>query len=198
MSTTDDEPLTATGVAVLGLVAVMGAATSYDMKRTAQASIGNYWSFPHSQLYAEPQRLAGRGLLSEEQEEGGRRRRVYRLTETGRAALRAWLADPETRPMELRDEALLKLAFAAEATDDELRALALRQQDVHRAWIEHYDEMAAALPPTGETRFGRATLEMGRRYRRLAFGFWRDVETLIESGEMPTHDAGADAGQGPG
>jgi PadR family transcriptional regulator, regulatory protein AphA len=181
-----DTHLTATGFVILGLVALMGAATSYDLKRAAQGSIGNFWSFPHSQLYAEPQRLVARGLLAAEQEEGGRRRRVFRLTDAGRAALRAWLADPSTRPLELRDEGLLKLAFAGSASEQDLWALARAQQELHRGWAAHYDELATGLPPTGETRFARATLEMGRRYRRLAVEFWRAVETLAETGEMPT------------
>lgn len=186
MSTAESQDLSATGVAVLGLVALMGEATSYDMKQAADASIGNYWSFPRSQLYAEPQRLAERGLLAEEQEQTGRRRRVFSLTDRGRAVLRAWLADPDTRPIELRDEGLLKLAFAAEAGEDELRSLARRQQEIHQGWIEHYDRLAQWLAPTGATRFSRATLEMGRRYRRLSRAFWRDVETLADTGEMPT------------
>ncbi|QBI18808.1 PadR family transcriptional regulator [Egibacter rhizosphaerae] len=193
MSTTEPQELSATGVAVLGLVALMGEATSYDMKQAAQASIGNFWSFPHSQLYAEPQKLAERGLLEEEQEEGGRRRRVFRLTETGRSTLRSWLADPETPPVELRDEGLLKLAFAAEAGDDELRVLARRQQEIHREWIEHYEGLAQHLAPTGATRFNRAALEMGRRYRRVSLAFWRDVETLDDTGEMPTIETHNDA-----
>lgn len=189
MLTVDPHDLSATGVAVLGLVALMGEATSYDMKQAAQTSIGNYWSFPHSQLYAEPQKLAEQGLLEEEQEPGGRRRRVFRLTDEGRATLRAWLADPETRPIELRDEGLLKLAFAVEASDDELRDLAQRQQEIHQRWIEHYDGLAQRLASSGETRFARATLEMGRRYRRLSLAFWRDVETLADTGDMPTIEA---------
>ena len=178
------EDLSATGRVVLGMVALMGEATSYDMKQAVEASVGNFWAFPHSQLYAEPRRLAERGLLEEEQEAGGRRRRTFRLTAAGRAALRAWLADPGARPMELRDEALLKLAFAAEVGDDELRCLARRQQRVQQDWIDHYDELASSLSPTGEYRYARATLEMGRRYRRLARQFWADVEVMADTGEM--------------
>lgn len=78
------------------------------------------------------------------------------------------------------------MAFAVETGDDELRSLAQRQQETHRAWIDHYDAMAEWVAPTGETRFTRATLEMGRRYRRVALAFWQDVEALADTGEMPT------------
>ncbi len=59
---------------VLGIVAVRGPSTSYDLKRFVQLSIGHFWPFPHTQLYAEPARLAEAGLLEETQEESGRRR----------------------------------------------------------------------------------------------------------------------------
>ena len=69
----------------------------YDMKQFVARSIGYFWSFPHSQLYAEPVRLAAAGLLTEEVEQGGRKRRTYRLARTGRKALERWLAEPDGR-----------------------------------------------------------------------------------------------------
>ena len=56
-------------------------------------SVGHFWSFPHSQLYAEPARLAEAGLLTVEQEDGGRRRRRYSIAADGQEALQAWLAE---------------------------------------------------------------------------------------------------------
>src|SRR6266576_3079514 len=87
--------LTPISYVVLGLVAFLGRATSYDMKRLANMSVGYFWTFPHSQLYAEPDRLVKLGLLHEDREEGGRRRRVYSVTDAGREELGDWLAEPE-------------------------------------------------------------------------------------------------------
>ena len=53
--------LTPTSYVVLGLVGAFGPCTSYDMKRFVSVSIGYFWPFPHSQLYAEPARLAQLG-----------------------------------------------------------------------------------------------------------------------------------------
>src|SRR5690242_916722 len=86
---------------VLGLVAA-GATTPYDMKQTAARSVGYFWNFPHSQLYAEPSRLAGLGLLSEERETRGRRRRVYTLAPEGRKALDEWLREPTNEQPQIR------------------------------------------------------------------------------------------------
>ena len=41
----------------------------YDLKRFVQLSVGHFWPFPHTQLYAEPARLAEAGLLEETREE---------------------------------------------------------------------------------------------------------------------------------
>ncbi|HEU4658815.1 MAG TPA: PadR family transcriptional regulator [Capillimicrobium sp.] len=100
--------LTTTSYAVLGLVDLLGEATPYDLKRAIEQSIENFWPVPHTTFYAEPTRLAKGGYLSERQEEGGRRRKHYTLTQAGREALAAWVASPAAAPPELHDELLLK------------------------------------------------------------------------------------------
>src|SRR5688572_20466911 len=62
-----------TSYLVLGIVALRGPSTPYDLKRFVQLTVGNFWPFPHTQLYAEPARLAEAGLLEETREETGRR-----------------------------------------------------------------------------------------------------------------------------
>ena len=71
-----------------------------------EISIQNFWPVPHTTAYEEPARLAAAGYLSARQEEGGRRRRVYSLTEAGREALAAWAADAGVAPPQLREEAI--------------------------------------------------------------------------------------------
>ena len=53
--------LTPTSYVVLGLVAQAGEATPYDLKRKVAQSVGFVWSFPHAQLYTEPERLTRAG-----------------------------------------------------------------------------------------------------------------------------------------
>src|SRR5436190_20775277 len=101
--------LTDTSYAVLALVDLRGPATPYQLKQIAQVSIFHFWSIPHTQIYTECARLAEAGLLDEEREETGRRRRTYGLTREGRKALKDWRADPEADMYELRDPGLLKL-----------------------------------------------------------------------------------------
>jgi PadR family transcriptional regulator AphA len=106
--------LSANSYALLALLDHLGEATSYDIKQALEISIENFWPLPHTTAYEEPARLATGGYLSVRQEEGGRRRKLYLLTEQGRAALAAWTAEPTAAPPQLRDEAMLKIFAGAE------------------------------------------------------------------------------------
>jgi PadR family transcriptional regulator, regulatory protein AphA len=106
--------LTPTSYAVLALLSHFGEATPYDLKQALDKSIENFWQVPHTTAYEEPARLAEGGYLSSHQEAGGRRRKVYALTDMGREALRAWADQPDVAPPQLRDEALLKIFAGAD------------------------------------------------------------------------------------
>src|SRR5436190_1151811 len=139
--TVSNPKLTPTSYVVLGMVAFLGRATSYDMKRLANMSVGYFWTFPHSQLYAEPDRLVKLGLLDEDREEGGRRRRIYSATDAGREELADWLADPETPPIEMRDTGTLKLFFGSLTSPENIRKLAERQIEMNRQMMEEHEKL---------------------------------------------------------
>jgi DNA-binding PadR family transcriptional regulator len=129
--------LTGNSYAILALLDQFGESTPYDIKQAMEVSIQNFWPVPHTTAYEEPARLAAGGYLAVRQEEGGRRRRFYSLTEAGREALAAWAADVEVAPPQLREEAILKV-FAG-ADPEPLGA-------ARRAWHEaKRDELSAML-----------------------------------------------------
>jgi PadR family transcriptional regulator AphA len=101
--------LTGTSYALLALLQECGEMTSYEIKGALERSIENFWPVPHTTAYEEPARLAAAGYLSARQEPGGRRRRVYSLTDAGREALAAWAGEPTAAPPQLRDELMLKV-----------------------------------------------------------------------------------------
>ncbi|MFL5895609.1 MAG: PadR family transcriptional regulator [Thermoleophilaceae bacterium] len=106
--------LTPTSAIVLGFLELVGEATPYDLKHYAARSVGHFWTFQHAQLYTETERLAKAGLLREEREEGGRRRKHYSLTAAGKQALVDWRKQPTTELAELRDLGVLQLFFGAD------------------------------------------------------------------------------------
>jgi PadR family transcriptional regulator, regulatory protein AphA len=160
---------------VLGIIALRGPTTPYDLKRFVQLSIGHFWPFPHTQLYAEPARLAEAGLLEERREESGRRRRHYSLTESGRRRLEQWLSEPETSPTEFRDFGLLKLFFSEIASPEEIDALAHEQAEAHRRKLAEYDAIARRYGNRPEFATRLLSLELGVRLSRTAAEFWDEV-----------------------
>ena len=156
--------LTDTSYAVLGLVERFEPITPYRLKQVAQVSILHFWSIPHTQIYTECTRLAGAGLLAEQREETGRRRRVYTLSGAGREALDRWRDDPATDIYELRDPGLLKLFCGA----DPVR-LAETQLEQHEHRLELYRKLAASDDmPHGM----RLALEGGIGHEREYVRFW--------------------------
>jgi PadR family transcriptional regulator AphA len=185
MDTTSRLPahLTSTSYLVLGLIAREGPSTPYDLKRHVAATIGNFWSFPHALLYKEPARLVELGLLTEERETDGRRRRLFTITDRGRGAIQAWLATPAQEPAELRDAGLLQLFFADLGSTDDRRALAVAQLAVHRAALARYaDDRRGQREFNGSNGAARTiehwrgvTLPMGLLYEQAAVEFWEGI-----------------------
>ncbi len=66
------ERLSPTSYLDLGLLARYGPSTPYDLEQHVRATLGNFWSFPHTLLYSEPPRLAALGLVTETRETEGR------------------------------------------------------------------------------------------------------------------------------
>jgi DNA-binding PadR family transcriptional regulator len=160
---------------VLGIIAMRGPSTPYDLKRMVQLSVGNFWPFPHTQLYDEPKRLAEAGLLEETREDTGRRRRHYAITDAGRRPLAEWLSEPVTTPTEYRDLGLLKLFFAELAEPDAVLALAQEQAAAQRTQLAGYEALIARFAGRPELATRVRSAELGVRLARAAAEFWEDV-----------------------
>lgn len=156
--------LTDTSYAVLGLVEQCEPVTPYQLKQVAQLSILHFWSIPHTQIYTECTRLAEAGLLNEQREQTGRRRRVYRISDSGRQALGAWRDDPEAGIYELRDAGLLKLFAGADPGP-----LARGQLQHHKRRLELYEQLAAHEEMPDSMRLA---LESGLGHEREYVRFW--------------------------
>jgi PadR family transcriptional regulator, regulatory protein AphA len=165
---TDEIELTPTSHIVLGLLSFAGEATPYDLKQMVAATVGHFWSLPHSQLYAEPTRLARAGYVTENQEKTGRRRKLYTLTDRGQDAFNDWLATLTPELYMLRDLALLKLFFGADVPQ-----LAEVQLATHRQRLAEYEALHERM--TGPGPAGpRLSLELGIRHERETVDFWAE------------------------
>jgi PadR family transcriptional regulator AphA len=161
--------------AVLVLIALRGPSTAYDVKRALARLAGEYWSVPHTQVYRECARLAAAGLLREQVEPSGRRRRVYELTEAGRDAVTAWVREPTDATMEIRDVASLKLLAAELSTPDHVRELAERQVADYRRRLAILDDLERRFADRPELAPRLRSVAMGRAVYRAALAFWEGV-----------------------
>ena len=163
-----DVNLTPTSVIVLGLLEFLGGqGTPYDLKQAVGVTVGHFWTFQHAQLYTETERLAKAGLLHEEREDGGRRRKHYSLTAKGRQALDAWRREPATDIPELRDLGVLKLFMGADP-----KALGQAQAKAHEGKLQEYHEIRK-LDQGLEPRGPWIALDAGIQYERHMIRFWK-------------------------
>jgi DNA-binding PadR family transcriptional regulator len=169
--------LSPTSYIVLGLLERLGGGTSYELKQTIAESVGNFWSVPHSQAYAEPDRLEQAGLLEAEREAGGRRRTRYTLTAEGLAALDAWRAAPADDGLpELRDAALLRLFMGADPGP-----LAAVREQAHRERLARYEDAQQRDDGTGD-RGPWETLDAGIAHERESVRFWSQLAKRHDRG----------------
>jgi DNA-binding PadR family transcriptional regulator len=200
------ERLTPTSYLVLGLLAREGPSTPYDLERHVRATLGNFWSFPHTLLYSEPPRLVAQGLVTETRETDGRRRRVFTITPAGSSALSAWLDRPSGAPTELRDLGLLQLFFADLAPAEARLRLAEQQLAIHRAKLLSYQEDEQRQRRPGGLGRGHRTVEhwrgetlrMGLLYEGAAVDFWTGVAANARASAQrpPGAPVAVDAGSG--
>jgi PadR family transcriptional regulator, regulatory protein AphA len=160
-------PLRPTSYVVLGLVEQMQPTTPYELKRAAAVSVTNFWSLPHTQLYLECGRLAEAGYLSERREDGGRRRRIYRLSRKGAEALERWRSDSTVENYELRDAGILKLYFGAEPA-----RLAHSQVEAHGRKLKEYEAQLAEFKRHNAPEQIRLAVEAGIGHEREYVRFW--------------------------
>jgi DNA-binding PadR family transcriptional regulator len=149
----------------LGLIDAAGEATPYDLKQMA-SSVSGLWTLRHDQVYRETERLAQAGLLNEDREQHGRRRRRFQITLAGRQALRDWLQTPTTEFTELRDPGLLQLFLGADPA-----ALARAQLSIHQDKLREYEQLADECPAEAPPGV-RLSLESGVGHEREWVRFW--------------------------
>jgi PadR family transcriptional regulator AphA len=126
---------TAVTPVVLGLLAPRPL-SGYDIKTIVDRSTRFFWAASYGQIYPELKRLDEEGLVEgEDQPNGGRSRRVYKLTAAGHQALVDWLLG-STVTIELRDESLLRLFFADALPHEQALLLLEGRKRGHEEYLE--------------------------------------------------------------
>jgi PadR family transcriptional regulator, regulatory protein AphA len=153
-----------TWYAVLGLLAIKPWTTP-ELVQQVKFSLRRIWPRAQSKLYEEPKKLVALGYADDQEEWIGRRRRTrYTITQSGRDALRAWLAVPGDGPS-LEFEQLLKIDFADSGNkDDIITNLAATLEWVQRENEENLAAGRAYLAGKGSFRERAALNLIGGRF----------------------------------
>jgi len=166
-----DRQLNATAASLLGFLHD-GPLTGWDLVVTGQMVIGDFWSLTQSQVYRELSAMASTGLV-QAGERGRRDRQPYAITNAGRAAFAAWIAQ-EPGQETIRFPLLLTLAFGRHLGPDQLSAFLAQHRELHARKLAAYKEQhAAAQAADGEPNpYALATLDFGLTYERAVLDWF--------------------------
>lgn len=159
--------LNQTAYVILGLLSIEPNLSGYDMRKAIRSSVGFFWNESYGQIYPTLKRLVAEGLIEPGSPAplGRKQRRVYRLTEPGRARLQQWLALPFHNDPP-RNEFLLKLFFGREAAPGvsigHVRDFQARNRRMLATLQEIEASARAGSPPNPHFPYWMLTLTLGK------------------------------------
>jgi len=167
--------------------------TGYDLKKIFDTSIRHFWPADQSQIYRTLSRLTENGWAEMEKVPQDDRpdRKVYSITDAGRAELLRWLSGPP--PMgEPRSAPLIQVFFAGQLSDAEVLEKFEGYAAIMRSILGLYDQVPGQLGPfqqeitsPREHFFWLLTLENGVTSMRANLAWAESVIERIKSGEVP-------------
>src|SRR4051794_34918207 len=123
-----------------------GEASGYDLAKSFDASVANFWMATPQQLYRELDRMRAEGLVQARLVQQQRRpnKRLFSLTESGRQALHDFTA-ARPRPGAYRDELMIKVQAVDAGDTAAVRAAIEERMTWAQAKIDRYERLRARL-----------------------------------------------------
>jgi len=159
--------------------------TGYDLKTACfDKSIAHFWPADQAQIYRTLDRMAADGWVTAELEvqDGRPNRKVYHLTDGGRAELDRWLQANQPLPA-YREPFLIQLFFAGELSNAAIATLLAHQRELHQERLARYH--AIPLPPLAELSaerdlsLQRLTLELGIALEQAKLAWLEKAEEVV-------------------
>lgn len=120
--------------------------TGYDLKRIIDTSTTNFWHADLSQIYKTLKALEAEGAITSQLEPQEERpdRRVYTITDQGRAALQHWLSSPLMETSPLKETLLFKLFFSGNQDPTQILTQLRLQRGLHIQKLAQYQQQTLA------------------------------------------------------
>jgi PadR family transcriptional regulator AphA len=169
--------------------------SGYELEGWINVSAGNFWHAKLSQIYTTLKNLeeGGRVVSHVEPQEGRPDRRVYTITDSGRADLRAWLTEPITEHEVKKDGLLVKVFFYSPQEKEALLTQLRLQLKLHQHKLAEYRQEAPeaiqqmlALQPEliPNARLWDATRRFGEMYEEM-YVIWLDETIQMVESNLP-------------
>jgi len=167
--------------------------TGYDLKKIFDTSIRHFWPADQSQIYRTLARLTEQGFAEMEKipQENRPDRKVYHITDAGRAELLKFLSGPPPFD-EPRSAPLIQVFFAGQLSDEEVLAKFEGYAAIMRSILSQYEQVPAIIGPFQEEIhspreyfFWLLTLENGIRNMRANLEWAESVIERMKSGQVP-------------
>ncbi|HYM15091.1 MAG TPA: PadR family transcriptional regulator [Dehalococcoidia bacterium] len=164
--------------------------SGYEVKQFFDSSVQHFWNAELSQIYPTLKGLEEAGFVAKhvEFQENRPNRKVYEITDAGRAEFRRWVRETPP-PAGLRDPFMVKVFFGTQVPLEDLLIVLRRQMEEHqkllafsetvlRARIREGMEHHEALRRDGV--FWSLTLDMAMSYRRAYIAWCEESMRMLE------------------
>ena len=159
--------------------------TGYELMKLFDGSVGYFWHATHPQIYKELARLERAGEIAHRsvEQRGRPTKKIYSLSDTGRAELLEWLKIPAST-QRVKDEMMLKTFCSGLLSDDDALELIRRHRELHEIKLQRYQELErflqSGLSVANRERLGPyLTLLRGIRYERDYIGWCDEASKLL-------------------
>ena len=167
--------------------------SGYDLKKIFDTSVRHFWPADQSQIYRTLAHLTGQGFAEMEKIPQDHRpdRKVYSITNTGRAEFMKWLSGPA--PLgDARNAPLIQVFFAGQLSDEDILAKFEEYATIMRAILAQYNQIPSQITPyqqeissPREHFFWLLTLDNGIRSMRASLAWTENVIEQLKQGKVP-------------
>ena len=148
--------------------------SGYQIMEVFRDSLNYFWKAQTSQIYRELQTLKSGGYVTDTPVRGrGGDKKIYSITESGRAELLRWLRESKDNPV--RDPLLMVTFFRGMKASLEMFAAQMQQAD---SSINLYSELTGA---PDKAVYWQMTAEYGRMYTEMLINWTDRCINMIEA-----------------
>jgi DNA-binding PadR family transcriptional regulator len=165
--------------------------SGYGLKKAFDRSVHHFWPADQSQIYRELSGLHEAGLVERELIELEDRldKKLYHITDLGKAELQDWLTAPQP-PRDSREPFLIQLYFGGTMSDEELLGLLEYEIQTVRDRLDEYEAKYQDHAETAESKedpkanfLSVLTLEFGLFGDRFLLDWLQSVAQRVSAGE---------------